>query len=94
VTYQTPTPQARITATPTKWGACPPGVPEGKFVLMILRSVPKSTEILIDGKKTKIVTGQNIFYLSLGETHTINLGTKQVTMTYKTCMVRQISYNR
>jgi hypothetical protein len=64
------------------------------FVFVVFRANNKPADITIDGVRKKITTGANQFYLSLGDTHIIELGNKTLQLTYKTCMIRQVNYNK
>jgi hypothetical protein len=91
--YQSPTPGAKYSPTPTQVGSCPNTVPSGMFVLIVSKSSPKTGKFEIDGSSTKAVQGVNVYYLTLKKNHIVHIGSKSYELYYDICKIVSLKMN-
>ena len=85
--YQSPTPALKYTLTPTTPGSCPAYVPGGNFVLVVFKSPPGTSDFQINGSRTKVQQGNNVFYLPLKQNHVVEIGSKTYDWNYEVCKI-------
>jgi hypothetical protein len=88
-----PTETLRATNTPgntptnTPYAACYPGVPEDHWVLQITLVGTDPVIIKIDGVKYELTDIVSVFYLTIGDVHTVKIGNKVKEYQMKECKV-------
>jgi hypothetical protein len=92
--YASPTPVLRNTPTPTPQGACPSSVPSGVFVLNVFKVGSSKGEITIDGSPARVTQGVNTFYLTLEESHSVEIGNKTYSLYYEKCKIVNLKLNK
>jgi len=72
-------------ATGQTSAACPNGAPAGHWALTAIKSSPGDGAITIDGEPVPIKSGENVIYLSAGQSHAILVGTTTVNFSAPEC---------